>query len=292
MWVLLFAAYLLGIMSGFWLKPKPAYDDEYESTRVYETQDNQQSSITDSQYQPEAESENEYIRPQIYERKRIYETPPDNQAPRAQRIDHLSDLPNLTENDIAHKQTAVEDTVAPSNRQRETRYTEQKSIIQAKAPGLYSAPMQGPPDDLKRVKGIGPTLERTLNSTGIYYFKQIAEWTEQEIAWIDDRIDFPGRVQREQWVGQSIVLAKEKESEEANAKNMTVSKKLTSQKIESAFPEPRPKANTPSQQVAKTLKAPHQENTINDTEALTTRESTNVPESMLDRLRANAKKDS
>ena len=72
-------------------------------------------------------------------------------------------------------------------------------------PGTLSTP-QGQPDDLKRIKGIGPVIERKLNDLGIYHFHQIAAFNDENIRWIDNNVAFPGRVNREQWVSQAKLL--------------------------------------------------------------------------------------
>ena len=68
-------------------------------------------------------------------------------------------------------------------------------------------------DELKRIKGIGPVIEKTLNGLGIYQFKQIAEFSRDNIAWVDKYISFPGRIDREEWVSQAKELAEGKETE-------------------------------------------------------------------------------
>ena len=65
---------------------------------------------------------------------------------------------------------------------------------------------QGQPDDLKRIKGIGPVIERKLNDLGIFHFHQIAAFNDENIRWIDNNVAFPGRVNREQWVSQAKLL--------------------------------------------------------------------------------------
>jgi NADH-quinone oxidoreductase subunit E len=74
-------------------------------------------------------------------------------------------------------------------------------------PALLSAPREGGADDLKQLKGVGPKLEQVLNELGVYHFDQVAGWTEAEIAWIDDRLKFRGRIQRDGWVEQARTLA-------------------------------------------------------------------------------------
>lgn len=59
-------------------------------------------------------------------------------------------------------------------------------------------------DDLKLIKGIGPSLEKQLNGLGIYKFEQIAEFDNKALAWVDDNLTaFKGRCFRDDWVGQA-----------------------------------------------------------------------------------------
>jgi len=68
-------------------------------------------------------------------------------------------------------------------------------------------------DDLKRVKGIGPKNEDALNELGIYTFRQIAEWTPENVDWVEDFLSFPGRIERENWIEQAKLLAAGGETE-------------------------------------------------------------------------------
>ena len=79
-----------------------------------------------------------------------------------------------------------------------------------KRPAALSAARDNRPDDLKRIKGIGPKLEKLCNSLGFYHFDQIAVWTEEEITWVDQNLEgFKGRVVRDTWVAQAKELARE-----------------------------------------------------------------------------------
>lgn len=82
-------------------------------------------------------------------------------------------------------------------------------------PTFLSAP-DGEPDDLKRISGIGKVLEKTLNELGIYHFRQIAEFTRENISWVDNYLSFTGRIDREDWVGQSKKLAAGEATDFAN----------------------------------------------------------------------------
>ena len=61
-------------------------------------------------------------------------------------------------------------------------------------------------DDLKRVKGIGAVIEQTLNELGIYQFSQLASWDNDNVAWVENFISFPGRIMREDWINQARTL--------------------------------------------------------------------------------------
>jgi predicted flap endonuclease-1-like 5' DNA nuclease len=73
-------------------------------------------------------------------------------------------------------------------------------------PQGLGAPRMGAPDDLRLIDGIGPKLESTLNSLGIYHFDQIADWTPANIAWVDQYLRFRGRIVRERWVEQAKAI--------------------------------------------------------------------------------------
>ncbi len=66
----------------------------------------------------------------------------------------------------------------------------------------------GTRDDLKLISGVGPKLEQVLNGLGIWTFDQISKWTGAEIAWVDDYLQFSGRIGRDNWIGQAAALAK------------------------------------------------------------------------------------
>ncbi len=63
-------------------------------------------------------------------------------------------------------------------------------------------------DDLKKLSGVGPALEKKLIEAGVTSFAQIAAWTEADIAEFDEKLSFKGRIQREGWVEQARELAK------------------------------------------------------------------------------------
>ncbi|TJV06653.1 MAG: NADH-ubiquinone dehydrogenase [Mesorhizobium sp.] len=66
------------------------------------------------------------------------------------------------------------------------------------------------PSDLKAISGIGPKLEKVLNGLGIWTYAQIAAWSPQEIAWVDDYLSFNGRIDRDDWTAQATALSAKK----------------------------------------------------------------------------------
>ncbi|MDW3222285.1 MAG: hypothetical protein R8G34_05255 [Paracoccaceae bacterium] len=73
--------------------------------------------------------------------------------------------------------------------------------------GLSDAAREGGADDLKLISGVGPKLEETLNGLGIWHFDQVAGLKKKDIAWVDERLRFKGRIERDDWVGQAKTLA-------------------------------------------------------------------------------------
>ncbi len=74
-------------------------------------------------------------------------------------------------------------------------------------PVTLATPRNGVPDDLQRIRGVGKRIEQRLNVLGIYHFGQIAAWTPAESRWVAQQLAFPDRIERDDWVGQAIVLA-------------------------------------------------------------------------------------
>jgi large subunit ribosomal protein L21 len=54
------------------------------------------------------------------------------------------------------------------------------------------------PDDLKKIRGVGPVLQKKLESLGIVSFEQIARWTPADI----ERLmpESKDRIRRDNWI--------------------------------------------------------------------------------------------
>lgn len=76
-------------------------------------------------------------------------------------------------------------------------------------------------DDLKLISGVGPKLEQTLNDLGVYHFDQVAKFKKKDIAWVDARLRFKGRIERDDWMSQAKILAKGGETAFSKGKKKT-----------------------------------------------------------------------
>lgn len=75
-----------------------------------------------------------------------------------------------------------------------------------------------PRDDLKRIKGVGPAIEKTLASLGITRFEQIATMSDVEIDRLAEVLPgFKSRIYREDWIGQARELQNEETGPYAQA---------------------------------------------------------------------------
>jgi predicted flap endonuclease-1-like 5' DNA nuclease len=59
-------------------------------------------------------------------------------------------------------------------------------------------------DDLVRIHGVGPYLAARLNEQGVYTFRQVAAWTDEDVEVISKRLGaFEGRIRRDDWIGSA-----------------------------------------------------------------------------------------
>ena len=68
-------------------------------------------------------------------------------------------------------------------------------------------PRLGSADDLKRIRGIGVLIEKKLNGLGVATYEQIAQWNSADIEAVSQKLDFKGRIERENWIEQARILA-------------------------------------------------------------------------------------
>ncbi len=85
---------------------------------------------------------------------------------------------------------------------------DRRSDIEAESGEPVFLRPDGDPDDLKLIAGVGPVLEKRLNSLGVTQFAQIAAFTETDIETLDRLLKFKGRIAREDWIKQASTLAR------------------------------------------------------------------------------------
>jgi large subunit ribosomal protein L21 len=94
-----------------------------------------------------------------------------------------------------------------------------KAVTEAAAPAaagskpgnLLTEARDGKPDDLKKITGVGPKMVATLNENGVFHFDQIAAWTADETAYMDEQLAAKGKIERDDWIAQAAKLAADKE---------------------------------------------------------------------------------
>ena len=60
------------------------------------------------------------------------------------------------------------------------------------------------------IEGIGPALEKLVNSLGFFHFDQIASWSDSDVALVDAEMKtFKGRIARDKWVAQAKIIVTE-----------------------------------------------------------------------------------
>jgi small subunit ribosomal protein S2 len=85
-----------------------------------------------------------------------------------------------------------------------------KEELPAKVEGLGFEPLPGPrgvADDLKKLPGVSPAIEKQLQDLGIFHYSQIAELSAEAAHNVGEEVGLPGRVQG--WVAKAKELTAE-----------------------------------------------------------------------------------
>jgi small subunit ribosomal protein S2 len=70
---------------------------------------------------------------------------------------------------------------------------------------LLAAP-RGAPDDLAKIPGVGPQIEKKLNEHGVFHYWQLAAMTDEEAQKLDADLRFNGRIVRDKWTDAAKTL--------------------------------------------------------------------------------------
>ncbi|MBQ0735196.1 NrfD/PsrC family molybdoenzyme membrane anchor subunit [Aquimarina celericrescens] len=115
-------------------------------------------------------------------------------------IDHRDELPKVgvkVSSDTIEKEVKTKDVITATKEQLD----DLLGNLGTFDPATQTA------DDLKKVNGIGPVMEKKLNEIGIFTFDQVSKMTEKEYDLLDNITgSFPGRAQRDDWAGQAEKL--------------------------------------------------------------------------------------
>jgi small subunit ribosomal protein S2 len=65
---------------------------------------------------------------------------------------------------------------------------------------------RGAPDDLTKLTGVGPQLEKKLNDAGIYHYWQLAAMKPEDVQKVDADLKLHGRIDRDNWISQARTL--------------------------------------------------------------------------------------
>ena len=86
--------------------------------------------------------------------------------------------------------------------------TEPKKVAAKKAPAKKAAPKKASAkgDKLTDINGIGPVIEQKLKDMKITTFQQIADFTPEQIEQVGEKLNFKGRIEREEWLTQAKKL--------------------------------------------------------------------------------------
>jgi large subunit ribosomal protein L19 len=78
---------------------------------------------------------------------------------------------------------------------------------------------KGQPDDLKLIKGVTAELEAQLKKLNVLRFDQIAEFSGEDIANLDESLNLNDRIEKEGWIAQARALVTEATQGELDAKD-------------------------------------------------------------------------
>lgn len=135
----------------------------------------------------------------------VVETPAPIAAPIAAPVEAASAAP-VSMQTRARPEAAVK----PKAVARTKAAAKPKAEAAVAGPVRLKAARSGGADDLKEIEGIGPALEKLVNSLGFYHFDQIGGWSDADVALVDAEMKtFRGRIARDRWVAQAKIIATE-----------------------------------------------------------------------------------
>ena len=83
-----------------------------------------------------------------------------------------------------------------------------KAEAKKAAPKAKAKKADASADDLTQISGVGPVIVKKLHDLGVTTFAQIAEWTADDVAAMDEKLNFKGRIDRDNWIEQAKEFSK------------------------------------------------------------------------------------
>jgi large subunit ribosomal protein L19 len=78
---------------------------------------------------------------------------------------------------------------------------------------------KGEPNDLTQITGVNTELTARLTQLGVIKFEQIANFSDDDIANVDEALNLSGRIEKDDWVGQAQKLLAELAAAEVPAED-------------------------------------------------------------------------
>ncbi len=185
--VLMLGAFLIGYISAY-LQGRKAEKQAIKKIKK------QQSSYTPIKNVTDIETIFTEIKPKIIEV--VKET---------QKMEEPKPAP-INEPPVATKPVKSGQEIAATARESYLNYTKNKPELNFNNFGEASPNDR---EDLTQINGIGPYIEQRLNEIGIYNYEQISRFKPEDVEVLTELIDFfPGRIDRDNWIGQAQALKK------------------------------------------------------------------------------------
>lgn len=199
--ICLLLAALIGFALGYLVaksqseKSKPLTNTETETKNSAKKEELQIEEPTVAKEPTVEEKPTVVEEPTVEEKPTAAEEPIEEVLVAEETTETEEDIEIPTENAIENALEALE-SLEDAEEEAETAEEESET---GKKPELLSKPRKGEEDDLTDIKGIGPKAKEKLNASGIYHFEQIANWTEENMIWLEAHTDFTSRAKKEAW---------------------------------------------------------------------------------------------
>lgn len=140
---------------------------------------------------------------------------------RIEREDWIAQAKALAEGKLTEFAERVQRGEVPTSRDDDPDHDDPNADVghlneSARPQGLVG-PRAGGADDLSLIRGVGPQIQGKLYEMGIWHFDQIGSLSEAELNYVSAFVGAPGRAARDNWSGESRILAAGGDTEHSKA---------------------------------------------------------------------------